>query len=118
MGAGTCIKSNCVKGKDINVDISDPTQIKTMLKNENKIIKNISDNSIKISIEKVNNLNIKNYNEEKFNLKKSHSESNLDCLRCYNNSPNIIKKNISNKERTILNIMQLKKAKKHSQINH
>ena len=115
MGVRICKQSTCVKGKDINVDACDPTQIKTMLKNENKIIKNISDNSIKISIEKVNKLNIKNYSEEKFNLKKSHSESNLDCLRCHNflfnqNSPNIIKKNILNKnENEIKNLKELNK---------
>ena len=115
MGVKICKQSTCVKGKDINVDACDPTQIKTMLNNENKIIKNINDNSIKISIEKVNKLNIKNYSEEKFNLKKSHSESNLDCLRCYNflfnqNSPNIIKKNILNKnENEIKNLKELNK---------
>ena len=119
MGVKICKQSTCVKGKDINVDACDPTQIKTILNNENKIIKNISDNSIKISIEKVNKLNIKNYNEEKINLKKSHSESNLDCLRCHNflfnqNSPNIIKKNILNKnenenDNEIKNLKELNK---------
>ena len=115
MGVKICKQSTCVKGKDINVDACDPTQIKTILNNENKIIKNISDNSIKISIEKVNKLNIKNYSEEKFNLKKSHSESNLDCLRCHNflfnqNSPNIIKKNNLNKnENEIKNLKELNK---------
>ena len=115
MGVRICKQSTCVKGKDINVDVCDPTQIKTMLNNENKIIKNINDNSIKISIEKVNKLNIKNYSEEKFNLKKSHSESNLDCLRCHNflfnqNSPNIIKKNNLNKnENEIKNLKELNK---------
>ena len=115
MGVKICKQSTCVKGKDINVDACDPTQIKTMLNNENKIIKNINDNSIKISIEKVNKLNIKNYSEEKFNLKKSHSESNLDCLRCHNflfnqNSPNIIKKNNLNKnENEIKNLKELNK---------
>ena len=115
MGVRICKQSTCVKGKDINVDACDPTQIKTILNNENKIIKNINDNSIKISIEKINKLNIKNYSEEKFNLKKSHSESNLDCLRCYNflfnqNSPNIIKKNILNKnENEIKNLKELNK---------
>jgi len=115
MGVRICKQSTCVKGKDINVDACDPTQIKTMLNNENKIIKNINDNSIKISIEKINKLNIKNYSEEKFNLKKSHSESNLDCLRCHNflfnqNSPNIIKKNNLNKnENEIKNLKELNK---------
>ena len=115
MGVRICKQSTCVKGKDINVDACDPTQIKTILNNENKIIKNINDNSIKISIEKVNKLNIKNYSEEKFNLKKSHSESNLDCLRCHNflfnqNSPNIIKKNNLNKnENEIKNLKELNK---------
>ena len=115
MGVKICKQSTCVKGKDINIDACDPTQIKTILNNENKIIKNINDNSIKISIEKVNKLNIKNYSEEKFNLKKSHSESNLDCLRCHNflfnqNSPNIIKKNNLNKnENEIKNLKELNK---------
>ena len=115
MGVKICKQSTCVKGKDINVDACDPTQIKTILNNENKIIKNINDNSIKISIEKINKLNIKNYSEEKFNLKKSHSESNLDCLRCHNflfnqNSPNIIKKNNLNKnENEIKNLKELNK---------
>ena len=115
MGVRICKQSTFVKGKDINVDACDPTQIKTMLNNENKIIKNINDNSIKISIEKINKLNIKNYSEEKFNLKKSHSESNLDCLRCHNflfnqNSPNIIKKNNLNKnENEIKNLKELNK---------